>query len=211
MTPGIRRTRQVPQGDPCAADFFWAALDVPATGFCEKCQAEKWGLPTGGNNMGLLLFADNCWLIATSPAELEAWLVLDYELRGKRLCGARQPLTVWRQKLWWMTRRSFEGRENKVSRPWVTFDGHFVNDLAEREVIARRSFHAIRKLLCDNKVSLRHRLRFFSSCVTSSLYCCSGIWILTQSQCTHLRAIQDKMLRRMIYVPRRPLKHLKHT
>ena len=26
-------------------------------------------------------------------------------------------------------------------------------------------------------------------------------WILTQSQCTHLRAIQDKMLR-MIYVPR---------
>ena len=69
-------------------------------------------------------------------------------------------------------------------------------------MIAWRSFCAIRKLFCDNKVALRHRLRLLSSCVTSSLCWCSGSWILTQSQCTHLRAIQDKMLRRMIFVPR---------
>ena len=25
MTPGIRRTRSVPQGDPCAADLFWSS------------------------------------------------------------------------------------------------------------------------------------------------------------------------------------------
>ena len=25
VTPGIRRTRSVPQGDPCAADFFWSS------------------------------------------------------------------------------------------------------------------------------------------------------------------------------------------
>ena len=40
------------------------------------------------------------------------------------------------------------------------------------------SFHATRKLLCDNKVALRHRLRLLSSCVTSSLYWCSGSWVL---------------------------------
>ena len=74
-------------------------------------------------------------------------------------------------------------------------------ELAEREVIARRSFCAIRKLLCNNKVALRHRLRLLSSCVASSFYWCSGSWILTQSQCTNLRAIPDKMLRRMIFVP----------
>ena len=91
---------------------------------------------------------------------------------------------------------------------WITFDGHFVKERAEREVIAWRSFYAIRKLLCDNRVALRHRLRLLSSCVTSSLYWCSGSWILTQSQCTHLRAIQDKMLRRMIYVPRNPTETL---
>ena len=36
-------------------------------------------------------------------------------------------------------------------------------------------------------------------------------WIMTQTQCTHFRVIQDKMLRRMIHVPETPLKHLKHT
>ena len=38
VTPGIRRTRSVPQGDPCAADFFAAALDGPAGKFMEMCQ-----------------------------------------------------------------------------------------------------------------------------------------------------------------------------
>ena len=48
---------------------------------------------------------------------------------------------------------------------WSTFDGHFVKELAEREAIEWRSFCAIRKLLCDNKVALRHRLRVLSSSV----------------------------------------------
>ena len=56
MTPGIRRIRSVPQGDPCAADLFGAALDIPATAFCERCQTEKWELPMGEGYMGLLFF-----------------------------------------------------------------------------------------------------------------------------------------------------------
>ena len=51
MTPVIRRTRSVPQGDPCAADLFGAALDIPATAFCERCQMEKWELPVGEHYM----------------------------------------------------------------------------------------------------------------------------------------------------------------
>ena len=30
VTLGSRCTRSVPQGDPCAADLFGAALDIPA-------------------------------------------------------------------------------------------------------------------------------------------------------------------------------------
>ena len=30
LTPGVRRTRSVPQGDPCAATLFGASLDVPS-------------------------------------------------------------------------------------------------------------------------------------------------------------------------------------
>ena len=94
MTPGIRRTRSVPQGDPCAADLF-GALDVPATAFCGKCQAEKWGLPVGGNYMGLLLVADNCWLIAMSPAELECIARAWNELLEK--AGLR---SAWEEAVW---------------------------------------------------------------------------------------------------------------
>ena len=49
-TPGIRRTRSVPQDDPCAAGLFGAALDRNAGKF----------VPVRGNYLGLLLFADNC-------------------------------------------------------------------------------------------------------------------------------------------------------
>ena len=69
----------------------------------------------------------------------------------------------------------------KALGSWITFDGHFVKELVEREVIAWRTVYAIRKLLCDCKVALRHRLRLLSLCVTSSLYWCSCSWILTQS------------------------------
>ena len=111
----------------------------------------------------LLLLTDNYWIIAMSPAELKcmarAWNELleklDCASHEKKLCGVRRHLTVWRRQ----------------SR-WITVDGHFVKEIAEREVVAWRSFSAIRHLLCDNKVALRHRLRFLSSCVASSMYWC---------------------------------------
>ena len=37
VTPGICRTRSVPQGDPCAADLFGAALDRLAGEFVNMC------------------------------------------------------------------------------------------------------------------------------------------------------------------------------
>ena len=55
VTPGIRRTRSVPQGDP----------------FCDMCQPTKWVARGGSSCLGLLLFADNCRIIAMSPRELQ--------------------------------------------------------------------------------------------------------------------------------------------
>ena len=75
-------------------------------------------------------------------------------------------------------------------------------ELAEREVSAWRRFYALRQLLCDNNVALKYRLRLLTSCVVSSMYRCAGSWILTRTQCAHLRAVQGRMLRKMIYVPR---------
>ena len=197
MTPGIRRTRSVPRGDASAPDLFGAALDIQGTAFCERCQTEKWGLPLREGNMGLLLFADNCWIIAMSPAEIKCMARAWYELLEK--AGLR---IAWGEAVWCssapdsleatitvsdtvVTRRSRE-QGFKALGAWITFDGHFMKEIAEREVIAWRSFHAIRHLLCENKVALKHRLRLLSSCVASSMYWCSGSWILTLSRSTHL-------------------------
>ena len=51
-------------------------------------------------------------------------------------------------------------------------------------------------------MALKYTLRLLTSCVMSSMYWCAGSWILTRTQCTPLRAVQDRMLRKMIYVPR---------
>ena len=50
-----------------------------------------------------------------------------------------------------ITRRSREQGFNALGA-WITFDGHFMKEIAEHEVIAWRAFYAIRHLLCDNKV-----------------------------------------------------------
>ena len=80
VTLGIRRARSVPQGDPCAADLFGAARDRPARKFLEICQKKKRGLPVGGGYLGLILFADNCWLIGMSVAQLQTMAREWYEL-----------------------------------------------------------------------------------------------------------------------------------
>ena len=54
----------------------------------------------------------------------------------------------------------------------------------------------------DNNVALKYRLRLLTSCVLSSMYWCAGGWILKCTQCAHLRAVLDRMLRKMIFVPR---------
>ena len=102
-----------------------------------------------------------------------------------------------------ITRRARE-ESFKALGVWITFDGHFTKELAERKVSAWRRFFTLRKVLGDNSVALKYRLRLLTSCVLSSMYWCAGCWILTRTHCTHLRAVQDRMLRKMIYVPRRP-------
>ena len=174
-----------PQGDPCAANLFGAALDVPATAFCKKrCKEEKWELPVGGNYMGLLLFADHCWLIAMSPAELRCVARAWNELLVR--AGLR---IAWKEAVWCTSApdslvanievddtvitRTTREQGFKALGAWITFDGHFVKELAEREVIAWRSFHAIRRLLCDNIAALRHRLRLVV--IFASRHHCTGV------------------------------------
>ena len=134
--------------------------------------------------MGLLLFTDNCWIIAMSPAEFKCMARAWNELLEK--AGLR---IEWEEAVWCSSAPDSLEATITVSEAlgaWITFDGHFMKEIAEREVIAWRSFHATRHLLCDNIMALKRRLRLLSSCVASSMYWCSGSWILTLSRSTHL-------------------------
>ena len=171
------------------------------------CQEMKWRLPVGGS------YADNCWIIAMSAAELQtmasAWNNL------LRQAGLQ---IDWRDAVWCTTAHDrIPGSINLVDktitrRPreegfkalgvWITFDGHFTEEIVEREVTGWRKFFALRHLLCNSDVALKYRLRLLAAFVLSSMYWCSGSWILTRTQCAHLRAAQNRMLRKMIYVAR---------
>ena len=169
----------------------------------------------GEGNMGLLRFADNCLIIAMTQAELKcvasAWNEL-LEKVGLRIAweeavGVRQHLTVCRRYSRCLTRvitRRSREQGFKALGAWITFDGHFVKEIAEREVYCMEVF------LCDTTSFVCQQSGFETSFARSchhalllSMYWCSGSCMLTLSPCIHLRAIQDKMPRRMIEELRR--------
>lgn len=170
-TPGIRRTRSVPQGDPCAADLFGAALDRPAGNYVNLCQEMKWGLLVGGNYLGLFLFADNCWIIAMSITDLQTMA----NARNDFLIQAGLHID-WSEAVWCttahdsltgsvkvfdktITRRPLEESFKALGVWGVTFDGHFTKEIAEREVTSWRKFFALQHMLCNKDVELKYRLR----------------------------------------------------
>ena len=98
--------------------------------------------------------------------------------------------------------RTRRDRGFKTLGVWITFDGHFVKELAKREVIVWRSFFAKQKLLCDDKTALRHQLPVLV------------FWQLDFDSVTmHPLAsnprqdVETNDIRTQVH----PLKHLKHT
>ena len=165
VTLGIRRTRSVPQDDPCAADLFGAALDKSAGKSMDTCQKKKWALPVGGY-LGLLLFADNCWIIALSVAELQtmarvwyeflkqAGLHIDWEEAVHH--GARNFLAALQCRV----QQSRGEHVKKVSKLLVSGSlsmATFTKEVAGREVAAKRRFFVLRHMLCNNNVALKYK------------------------------------------------------
>ena len=181
----------------------------------DMSQKNKWSLPVGGGYLGLLLFADKCWIPGMSKVELQTMVRAWNQLL--RQAGLH---VDWGEAVWCttaqdcltgsikvsdetITRRARE-EGSKALGVWITFDGLFTKEVAEREVRAWRRFFTLGHLFCNNDVALKYRLRLLTSCVMSSMYWCAGSSILTRTQCKHLRAVQDHMLRKVICVPRCP-------
>ena len=122
---GLRRTRSVPQGDPCVADLPRCSV---------KCAETKMGLLVGNGYLGLLLFADNCWIIEMSPGDLQTMARAWNELRT-----ASGLQIDWGEAVWCSTAQdnlaaSITVSETVITRRtreegfkalgvWITFDG----------------------------------------------------------------------------------------
>jgi hypothetical protein len=213
----VRRTRSLLQGDPAAPTIFNATLDIPTTEFLHLAKQRGWGYKLGdGSYLSLVLFADNYWLIGTSPQELgkmtTAWLSI------LKKYGWSTPL----QECTWCTtgldetsswqvavdgspiKRTSRKVGFNVLGVQLTFDNCFEVELQNRIGRAWRAFYKYAHLLCCQRAPLGNRFQLLQSLVSTSLFWCAGSWNLTAKQASKLRGVQQDMLQKMVRLSRRP-------
>lgn len=175
----------------------------------------NWGLQlTGAQNEELhyciLLFADNFWLLAKNPTELEsmyrAWL------KHLRKSGWCVPSLECK---WGSTMRDNviaaitddEGTEiRRVGRSegfkalgcHITLDNRFAKELNIRIDAAWRSFYKHYDTLCNKDLPIQVRLKFLEAVVRPVLFWCCGSWTLTADERSRLTGLQQKMMRKVI-------------
>jgi len=214
----VARTRSLIQGDPSAPAVFNATLDVPASEFCAVAAEKGWGYRLDdGSFIALLLFADNFWLVSTSPAELarmtEVWLDIlkrhgwSVPLGEATWCSTGpDDMRNWHVELpWGSVRRASRKEGFNVLGTIITFDASFEVELRNRISRAWRAFYSHSVLLCCRTAPLKDRLRLLTLLVVSSLFWCSGSWNLTSRQVSKLRGVQLKMLQKIVGCRPEPL------
>ena len=179
-------------------------LDICAGRFHKLAQERKWGIwMPNGNYLALVLYADNWWLYATSPLELQAmtraWLQL---LRGSGWDTPGETIT-------WYTTASDEviveiRADNiilnrvprktgfKVLGAIITFDNRFDAELKARTANAWEAFYRVQAILRNSQASLRKRLSLLKTFVYPSLFWAAGSWNLDQQQLATLRDVHQK-------------------
>ena len=206
----IRRTRSLRQGDPAAPDIFNAALDCVADEFCKWCRTNGYGIKLNSEmHLSLLFFADNFWLLATSPQMLEAmtqkWLDLltaagwEVPLEETTWCTTAPDEHHWKVHA---QGSALPRSSRKVGfmalGVRLTFDNSFAYELSERISKAWRAFYKYRDLLCCKNCPMKPRLKLLRLLVACALFWCAGSWNLTTVQLAKLRGVQQAMIRKML-------------
>ena len=210
----ITRTRSLPQGDPAAPTIFNVTLDTRAEKFLKTAKKRGWGKQLQDRSwVSLVLFADNYWLVATSPQMLQAMTVEWLRLLGE--VGWKTPTS----ELTWCTTtednvkyditingevvtRSEKKKGFKVLGTLLTFDNNFDVEIENRLARAWRALHANWELLGCKSIPLTRRLQVFRSTVEASFFWCAGSWSLTMEQIRRIKGQQSRMLRKMLRIKR---------
>jgi ribonuclease HI len=207
------KSRALWQGDPQAPYLFNQVLDEAAYKMTTHIQRMKWGWPITINGkteyIGILIFADNYWLIGTSPAELEAmntyWQNLLKSIGYHTpVCEMRYSSTAQddqylRAVLFNKETVKRESRQVgfKVLGTQLTFNNRNDAELVRRIKAAWGAFFKHADILCCKAVPMFKRLRYFKSVVHPALFWCSGSWNLRADQFIKVRGVQRSMFRKM--------------
>ncbi len=155
----VERTQSLPQGDPAAPMIFNLILDTLASRFAKIAEENEWGFRLlDGTWIYLVTFADNYWLMATSPSMLRnmtsAWLALLAEYGWETPTAELTWCTTWDDGNYArieiageVVHRAAVKDGFKVLGTIVAFDGYFNLELENILSRANRAFSASWELL----------------------------------------------------------------
>jgi len=201
-----------------APHLFNITLDKLSVIFDKLVQKHKWGIPvrcgTKIVHICLILFADNYWIVATSPDELQtannAWQSL------LRQAGWSTPASDLRYGTTaadtdFQSEIRSEGRVIprvpkkegfKVLGTQLVFHNRFEAELDRRVKAAWAAFYKNAEVLCCKAAPLAKRLKFLALVAEPALFWCAGSWRLTCHQLIRIRGVQRSMVRKMCVFPK---------
>ena len=214
-TRAIRRTRSIPQGDPAGPDLFNVVVDDLAYDFQEMAARRDWGVQLNGLRVSIILFADNFWLFATSPAMLQAMLRAWQLILQKAGMDFKKADASWattdedaknydlKSREGHVVRRKPRGEGFSVLGCIVQFNNRFEKELANRTTRAWRTWGSVREILECKKVRDMDKVKLMRTTLEKSFFWCSGSWNLTAKNVDTVNALMWSFLRRMFPVIRR--------
>ena len=205
----LSRGRSLLQGDPMAPAIFVACMDILLERFMEICKERGLGYHDEGLWLPVLVFADNIWLFAKTPKEIEhmffAWIAV---MRGNGLHTKTNECT-------WISTHNFpdqtitdetgerviqtSGEEGfKALGAKITMVGDDNAEINNRLHKAWQSFYKHKSILCNRSTNVKKRLLLMERIISPGVFWGAGSWNLREQDIKKLQACQNTMHRMIV-------------
>jgi hypothetical protein len=196
---------------PSAPSLFNLILDAPAFEFEQECRRKGWGFNMDGFAVPIILFADNCWLLARDPKELEnmteSWIKcltqhgFHIPVDEISVCTTAPDDSPCRVHVGGSRLiRKPRAVGYKVLGTILSFDGRNSAEIKDRMNKAERAFWANRTSFINKSNNIVSKLKLLAEILRAVGLWCACVWHLTQKQKSQLRALQTKLMRKFITV-----------
>ena len=203
--------RSLVQGDPSAPSLFNLILDGPVFEFEQECRRRGWGFDLDGFAVPIILFADNCWLLAKNPKELQemtaVWIKFLTEhnfhipIDEISVCTTAPDYSPCQVTVGGVLRaRKPRAVGYKVMGTTLSFDGRNTAELKDRLGKTERAFWANRYTFVNKSNNIVSKLKLLAEILRAVGLRCACVWHLTQKQKGQLRVFQTKLMRKFITV-----------